>query len=161
MKDRIIFWVNFSRIFIKGVMNILYLGIVCLLIYLTYAFGWPCLKEVGGFFVWLFTGIASFDFVAFLGQICYWVFRIGIGGAIFAALFFLLAKSKIPFGRIFSTVGVPFVAFGEAACSFGSYIAKCFDGMCDFVAVFYEENCPKITIVDEHDAAIAAHEENE
>lgn len=182
-----VWWVNFSRIFIKGALNLIYAVLACLVLYATVFYVIPFLLWGGGkileFAYYLITmdwmGIFG-SFLSFCGWLLYWTFNIGGFIAVVAGACFLIKKSAPRFQPYFQPVvdrafNVSFKAYDTSISAILpplAAVAGVFKGctgffkglvvgMIEFVAVFYEENCPVVQIVSDEDAAIAALEEGE
>lgn len=141
MRDFVVFWVNFSRMFIKGTLNLFYFALFLGVMWLTYQFGWPTLKAVGSAIAWVFSMTFAFDWLSFFSAVATWTLRVGVGIGVVGSLVYLAAKF-IPFRRIGGTVAIPFVAIGDLFHGLGKYIEGCVIACVEFVSIFYEENCP-------------------
>lgn len=160
IRDKLIFWTNFSRVFIKWALNIFY---VCLalaalyLVVLAVPYVWEGLCWFGNGVVWLFSDHGSLETLLFIGKLVLYA-GIVTGGIVVLARIGFIQKfweglchgwcklTDTPFamiGRFFAWVGSGFTAIGE------------------FCKMFYEENCPPIVLISPEDAAVEAVAEGE
>jgi len=156
MRQTLIFWTNFSRVFIKWALNIFYVFLAFGTLYLSYLAFWPVI----GFFrclwegsIWLFTsGTLLRVFLIILAGVSF--------GALLAAmgLGFSWLAVKLRWGPRF----LELLRQGLAFCSppvflvgvlFG-WVGSSFKAVCEFVAMFYEENCPAINLVSPEEEAV-------
>lgn len=143
-REFILFWVNFSRVFIKGILNVMYVSLFAAVAYLTYRYGWPVLQGIGIGLAWLVALIWRVPWTTVL-DIVWHVVAIIAFGMLVGWLMVRYAPS------IVKKISPPFVAFRDMIIACMGYVGNIFDGVTDFVKVFYEENCPPITIVDTAD----------
>lgn len=160
-RQRIIFWTNFSRVFIKWLMNIGYFALVGLLLYAGYAFmgvAWDFICWIGSCIAWLFTDAISFSVLTFFGKIFMW-------SALVYLVVFLAVKLEVVQRFIdallkgFNYISPPFYV---AAVPFRWIKTGCVN-FWEFVSMFYEENCPPIKLVTPEEAIVesVAHEGEE
>ena len=158
MRRFIIFWVNFSRIFIKGVLNLFYLALFAGVVYTTVTFGLPALKATVEGILWAFTHLVAFDWLGALILAGTWGLRLSIGAFTVGSIGWMLHKF-VPFHLLWQKTAPPFVAFGNLIVALAGYFKAIVSNVFDFICLFYEENCPPITIVNDTEAKIAAIEE--
>jgi hypothetical protein len=154
IRENMIFWSNFSRIFIKWALNIFYGALVLGVLYVLYIIAspvWDVLCWIGGGFHYLFTNEGSLDTLLIVGKVAIWA-------AVFIASMTLLIRIGWlqKFGDALYTgmckVSPPFYLFGK----FLDWIASGFGNVIDFCKMFYEENCPPIILIDEEEAVVEA-----
>jgi hypothetical protein len=151
-RETIIFWTNFSQVFIKWALNLVYLGLAAILLGLVYLIAYPVFSFicwVPGFVLWLFEDGVSWVIVWMTVKLLFWstivmgvisvLVRTGIAGKFFANVFHGL-KYIMPPTYI---VTVPF-----------NWIVQSGVNAIEFIAMFYEENCPPVTIISEEEAAV-------
>ncbi len=153
MRNRILFWVNFSRVFIKGVLNLFYLTLFAGVLYITYLYGWPCCKIIGSAAVWAVVALLSLDWLGCLIGLGRFLLGVAIGIATIGGISWLLYKF-VPLNIIWQKTCPPFIAVNDAFLAICRYIKNIVVGTCEFITLFYEENCPPITIIDETESAI-------
>lgn len=167
LRDRIIWWSNFSRIFIKGLLNLLYVGVAAATIYFGVTWVIPTMFEVCvgvcHFIAAAFAASSEVDFMGILKWLLGWtVFVLGWATAFVATVFaivYLLKSVKWPVKkakRMITGIFGPFVVAGSTFCS---WFGRTFVWTTEFIMMFYEQNCPPITIVDESEERIAAEGE--
>lgn len=151
LRDRIVFWSNFSRVFIKGALNVAYVAAFIGVGYLT-------LFKAVPFAFWLLTLAATFNpvpMLLFMAKVLA-VFA-AIAGTIFG-LIAIGAKIKDPLAEgVSASVDVvwkPISFMGGVTASVVNYSFDVFGNIKSFISVFYEENCPPINIVDEEDEEV-------
>ncbi len=167
LRDRIIWWSNFSRIFIKGLLNCLYAVIAVATIYYSATYVIPAAFEtflgICHFIAKVFSAGSQIDFLSILKASFKWAMYTvaAIAGlmAIAVASYHSFKLAKWPAKKAAKMLTVIFQPVGEAAVAFGSWFARTFTGVIEFCAMFYETNCPPIIIVDENEERIAAEGE--
>ena len=141
MKQRLVFWSNFSSVFVKWGMNIFYILLTVTMIYLCYLIVEPII----GLLSW----VGTFDPVPmfmFVGKILVLVCLTGV--AIYGLLKFKVFSLCCEKGlEAAVAVSPPFVLVGKVFAAPLVWIWKCLKAIAEFSAVFYEENCPPIKIV--------------
>lgn len=152
MRDKIVFWVNFSKAIIKWVMYVAYIGIGLGAVYMAFSCFWP----VVGFFSYIFDWIFSIDLASVI-----WVlvigFKVTLIGVGIALLMGFIVRYKVVQKSCSSCVeGVifclpPIVLIFDLLFAPIKWIRGGFVNVYDFVSVFYEENCPPINIISEED----------
>jgi ABC-type multidrug transport system fused ATPase/permease subunit len=159
MRQRLIFWTNFSRVFLKWAFNIFYILMAIGVGWLFYNFAAPCFWAVVDLVVFL----CSFNPIPFLLFVAKWLL-IALGAFAFFYVFWrfsFLRKGAGLLGRALVGISPPFVLLWQLFATPFVWLAHGFASVCEFVAMFYEENCPPITIISEEEAAIdAAMEES-
>lgn len=163
LRARLVFWTNFSQVFIKWFLNAFYFALTGGALYLLYVLagpvssglwsaacwvvdgiGWLCSDS--GFFTILLTGLKYAFYFAVLAGGLYVLARVGFlqrfGEALLAGL-----KKLTP----------PFYLLGR----FGAWVGGGFTGVVEFVKMFYEENCPPIVLVTPEDEKVEQVAEGE
>ncbi len=147
LRKNIVFWVNFSRIFIKGILNVLYGVLFVAALYLAVFYVAPTLYYV-------VSSLLNFGWMNLLTTI--W-FGLRIIFLIALALIAGLAVTGVFIRYICYPVLQPVFGFiGEIFSALGTKISSVTTHVFEFIEMFYEENCPPITIVEETEAKIAA-----
>ena len=145
---------NFSRVFIKWFLNVLYGAVVVGLLYGTYLIAgplWNAICYVCNGIYWLFTDTGSLSFLFGFLKVIFWLVisfgaiyllaRIGWIQKFGSVLWIGLSKLSPPFylvGKFLNWVGSGFAVIGE------------------FISMFYEENCPPITLVTPEEEVVEA-----
>lgn len=157
MKQRLIFWTNFSHIFLKWFFNICYIVLAVVVAWVLWKIVPPCISAIFAFIAFL----ATFEVLPFLIWLGTWLVRVGaVGGALAIVVycfwrFSLIRKCGYALGSSLSAVSPPFVLLGTWFClPFKWTVAACVNTV-EFIKMFYEENCPPITIVSGEDETIA------
>ncbi len=139
-------------------MNIAYVLLGCFFLYLTYAFigvVFGAVVWVAECISWLFTDAVSWSFVIFMGKFFLWFG--GVGFFIYILLrTTILDKFFGTFGKGISYIAPPFYI---AAVPF-RWIGDGWIGLCEFVSMFYEENCPPIKLVSKEEAVVESIAQN-
>lgn len=144
LRERITQLVNISQVFIKLFINLVYIALFCGIIYVLWHIAipvWECLK----FLVALILSIDILSFIQFLfsaTMIC------------ISALIISLITIKI--GQTYVTTPLKLVGKAFEACLLRIYNAN--SSIMEFIAVFYEENCPPIIIVSDEESKIEEEE---
>lgn len=144
-RERMVFWINFSRVFIKWAMNVLYFVLTGLALYVAYLLASPvwwgmCWLADGIHF--LFTDEGSVSFLLLFVKV--FLFLGLVGGAMYG-----LAKAGFlqRFGTAMSSgwtyINPPFYLAGHLFC----WVVGGIKSASEFVSMFYEENCPPIILV--------------
>lgn len=141
LRKKLLFWTNFSSTVIKWILNVAYVALGLGVAY----FLWLSTTPMFSFFSWLL----SFDavpFLLFLGKV------VGIGLIGVVGGYWLLRNKKVK-GFCVST-GHAVAAAAPSLGLVGTVIAAPFRWIAwiwrsskEFIAVFYEENCPPIILV--------------
>lgn len=158
-RNRIIFWTNFSRVFIKWAMNVLYFALAGLFLYVAYLVSvpiWNFMCWSVDFIIWLFTDAISLSLFFFIAKILLY------GTILFIGIIFIL---KIGFFGVFSRTisnGLGYISppFYLLLVPF-RWIRDGFKATREFVLMFYEENCPPITLVNDEEAIVESKTQNE
>jgi ABC-type multidrug transport system fused ATPase/permease subunit len=157
-RQRIIFWTNFSRVFIKWAMNVAYFALAGVFLYILYAFSgiaWHGICWCAESLAWLFTDAISFSFLVFLGKLA-WTFGVAYVFIYFLLRFGVFQKFVDVFASGISYITPPFYL---VAVHF-RWIKSGWNNICEFVSMFYEENCPPIKIVSETEAVVESVAQN-
>jgi hypothetical protein len=159
MQERIVFWTNFSQVFIKGALNVFYVGICLGVLYLLYLLAgpaWDALCAIADGIVWIFSNTGSLSILFFALKIILWAVA-------FAAAIYGLARMGW-IQKFFETAGTgvkklspPFYLVGKL---FG-WVVGGFVAVAEFVSMFYEQNCPPIVLVSPEDEIIEKVAEGE
>jgi hypothetical protein len=151
-RELIIFWTNFSQIFIKWVINVVYFVLVAFLLGLIYLIAQPV-----------------YSLICWLPTFVMWLFEDGVGWVIFWAICKLLFLSTVAFTIIvvlfksgvakkFFTVffkGLKYITPPVFVFSVPfNWIKNGINNTVEFVAMFYEENCPPIKIISKEEAVV-------
>ncbi len=159
LRQQMIFWVNFSRVFIKLFLNVFYAALTVLVAYISVFYVAPLLMWVGAGLYTLLSHMAQVDWLRVISLVMYWTFNAFLLIGMFVLLYKVIRWSRTTiFVKAYDTIAPPVTAIYEAADATLSYCYKWFGGVYDFVGMFYEENCPAIEIVSEEDAAVASVE---
>jgi hypothetical protein len=152
MREILIFWTNFSRVFIKWTMNVAYIAISLAFLYVCCLAVGPVITffvSVYDFIIWLFTDIGSLKILSIIGKILLYMML----GSSFV---WVLAKTNILdtfFGacyRGFVFISPPFYLF----VALWEWICAGFKSVEEFVSMFYEENCPPIVLISEEESIL-------
>lgn len=150
LKQRIAFWVNVSRVVIKSALNLFYVTLVLAIVYAVSVWGLPAFWVVAKCVWWLTVGFFSFAWVVPVFQV---LFSVGVMLAVIVGLS-KVAPKVAP--KVLDTVVVtPWNIFVDANKSALNKFVDVCTCVIEFIEVFYEENCPPVTIVDEGEADIA------
>jgi hypothetical protein len=158
MRQRMIFWTQFSEVFFRWTFNIFYICLAVFVGWLGIKFVPPMFFAVIDFFRWVFT----FDMIPFLKVVGYVLLRVLIVGGALAIVvygfvkFQLLRKCGSAIGTSLVAVSPPFVLLATWAALPFKWIAAAFNSTIEFIEMFYKENCPPIQIVSGEDEQIAA-----
>lgn len=148
LRARLAFWANFSRVFIKWLLNIAYIALA--------VFGvWAAISLIGPFFS-LIGMLFTANYVPFLlflvkgVAICFAVAGIVYG---LAQIGFVekCRRAAVAGGK---TAFIPVELLWNIICVPFAWIRMGFEHFMDFVSIFYEENCPPINIVSNEDESI-------
>lgn len=161
MRERLVFWVNFSRTLGRAATYVMCATLALLSLYITFAWIVPWLLTllyyVGLGLYTLGGWLLSID-LATIGAI---IFYAAVATGMFAGSFLItnaLIKSPAACRVAHTTVVVPFRStFGVIGLVFGgffNYVEKTLLSVIEFFSMFYEENCPSIEIVDDTSAEI-------
>jgi hypothetical protein len=157
MRQRLIFWTNFSQVFLKWFFNICYIALAIFVFWALFKITPPVFFFVVDFVKLLFT----FDVLPFLIWVGIWLVRflvvvvptvIVIYGFV---RFEIVQKCGVAMGSSIMAVSPPFVLVAQwfvLPFIWGG------NGICntiEFVKMFYEENCPPITIISGEEEMIA------
>lgn len=152
LRKMLIFWTNFSRVFIKWFLNVFYVALALVALYLVVLavpYIWDGLCWFGNGIYWLFTDGGSVEMLLF-------VLKITGLGLLFGGIIFVLAK--VGFLQRFwegmchgcSKLAPPFYVVPK----FFAWVGGGFTAAGEFVKMFYEENCPPITLVSPEEAKV-------
>lgn len=159
LRERMIFWTNFSRVFIKWSLNAFYIGLVMFVLYGLYLVAGPAWDLVS----WIASGIYSL----FTDEVSLGVLWAGCKIALWGAVFIGITYALCRLGWIqrfadallagLSKLCPPFYLVGYL---FG-WIGSGFRSVKEFVSMFYEENCPPIVLVSSEESLVEAVAEKE
>lgn len=165
---QLIFWINFSRVFLKWGMNVAYVVLAVGLAYLAYATAgalWYAVSTCAAAAaqgIWWFLGeTASLLGSLFTSNASLAVGKASVITALVAGVLYLVGRSPLTtkFIALFcagcSTIAPPFYVVGR----FFTWCGACCGSACEFVAMFYEENCPPITLVTKEQAIVEGEEQ--
>jgi hypothetical protein len=157
MRQRLIFWTNFSHVFLKWFFNICYLAMAVGVGYLLYLFVPPFVSAV----IWFCKFMTTVDFVPilkFIFRLTMWAVAALLPTAIVIWAFWRFRVLRLCAGVIgasVSGIAPPFVLLFQWFCLPFIWGAHLFESSVEFMRMFYEENCPPIIIVSEDDETIA------
>jgi hypothetical protein len=152
MQERMVFWVNFSQVFFKFFFNVAYGCIVALVLWLTLKYGLTCLSAVGSGLSWLAVTLYGIPYLA-VGM---FIVKGTMIGATVIAIGYVFYKFICKYGEVTilkpaKVMVTPFKIGFAILGAFCDYVANKCTSLGDFIAMFYETNCPKITIVEEEE----------
>lgn len=156
LQERMIFWANFSHIFVRWFFNIAYVGLAVFV-------GWLFIMVIPVLFFGLIDFVhflLTFEVLPFLIFVGTWLVRIVVVGGAFATLIYGFYRFPIlqRCGKVVvSSVALaspPLTLLGQCLTVPFKWIANSFANVCEFVEMFYKENCPIITIVSREDEEI-------
>lgn len=151
-QSQMVFFVNFSRIFIKGFLNVFYFALFLTVLYSTIKWILPGLYYGALQTVDLFKLLLTFNWLKFGSDSIYWFIR---GCAVLLAVFVIVKIAQflivVP---IFKKALIPFSLIGNIILAFGKWIDNLLSNAIEFISMFYEENCPPIVIVSDEEAEI-------
>ncbi|RDJ34967.1 MAG: hypothetical protein DWQ19_09030 [Crenarchaeota archaeon] len=150
MQAWVVFWVNFSRVFIKSFLYVFYAAMTLLVAYASVKWIIPAL---------VIATVATGNAIVYLwnlewGYIIWNIVYYGGYTALFAATAFSIgwalyrwgSKAGIPIQKTCQTATIPFSLVGDVCSAFGEFVVNSCSAVKEFVVMFYEENCPAITI---------------
>lgn len=143
----ILFWVNFSQVFVKWGLNLGYAGLAVLVAYLSFTWGPPLIFGFCGMMWDVGATLLTINVFDFLYGVAIWTFRIVVPAAIIGAVAAIIISRKSAVADGLIKVCSPLVVLGTAIKSLFEAIAKGWESTADFIKVFYEESCPPIKIV--------------
>lgn len=161
-KDRLVFWTNFSRVFFKWGMNLFYIALAAGLLYVGYHVAEPIVSFVmwvGHGIWWFFTEFdfaSSLTFIWFLTKIFFAILVVVAAVALLARIGWIQAFLSLCWSGL-SKINLPGYLLGIL---WGWVCAGC-RNTSEFVAMFYEENCPPIILVSPEDEAVDKIEKGE
>jgi hypothetical protein len=152
MQERMVFWVNFSQVFFKFFFNVAYGCIVALVLWLTLKYGLTCLSAVGSGISWLAVTLYGIPYLA-VGM---FIAKATMICAVVIIVVYLCYKFICKYGEVTilkpaKVMVTPFKIGFAILGAFCDYVASKCTALCDFIAMFYETNCPKITIVEDEE----------
>lgn len=156
LQDRMIFWANFSHIFLRWFFNIIYVGLAVLV-------GWVLIVIIPFVFFSLISFVhflLTVDILPILILVGGWLVRIVmVVGACMIPIYVIYRSPilKKCMGVVVSsaTLASPTLTlFGQLITVPFGWISNSFTNTCEFVKMFYKENCPIITIVLKEDEEI-------
>lgn len=157
-RQRLIFWTNFSRVFIKWAMNLFYVGLALLFLYIGYSVAipiWWFICWVCNGIIWMFSDSGSLAAMWVTAKILFFA-ALGLGIVVLSTKIGLVQRLGEAFVSGFEKVSAPlyilFVPFG--------WIKSRIDSFLEFAAMFYEENCPPVKLVNEEEAVIESVAKN-
>lgn len=162
MRARMVALANFSRAFVKVALYFFYATLAVALVAAVYYWTIPVASFIAWAAItcWTFMQDSWIAFVEWMSTINWtlvgiWTLAIGTG----VALLFLLSlagiklrlgtKSVAAFDAFVDWASPPFKFLGWLIAWPFVAIGKCCKAFGEFISVFYEENCPPITIVDD------------
>lgn len=157
LRQRLIFWTNFSHVFLKWFFNIGYIALAIVVMWLLWLIVPPC---IGGIIA-LCGFLMTFEVWPFLTWAGTWLVRIGAVGGTLATIgylvwrFQIVRKSFCIIGDSIAVAAPPVVLVGTWCLLPVRWVCSACDHTAEFIKMFYEENCPPITIVSEEDEMMA------
>lgn len=151
-RQTIIFWTNFSQVFIKWALNVLYFGLTALLLWGVYeaAFPvWDFMCWLPSFVYWLLSDLGTLSALWIACKLLFWA-TIIVGFISFVFTSGAGEKFLVALVQGYKYISPPFVIF---LLPF-KWIKSGWDNTLEFVSMFYEENCPPVTIISEEEAAV-------
>jgi len=151
-QQTLIFWSNFSRVFVKAGIFLGYAALGLLLLWGVYETAVPILNFLGNVAYWLWELLTAICSWAFL----YWLIRVTLALVFLAGTGYAAVRTKTvqragdALWSGFHLLSPPFYVVG----SFIAWLGGALMAFAEFVSVFYEENCPAITIISPEDEAI-------
>ena len=148
-KQRLIFWSNFSQVFLRCFFNIAYV-IIAILVFWGFCKVTP---QVLFFMVDCVKFLMTFDTLSFLIAFGWILLRVIIVGGACSIVIYgfcklkILQKCGLALTSSLVAVSPPFVLVGNLFCLPFQWVATLCNNTVEFVGMFYEENCPPITIV--------------
>ena len=154
MRERLIFWTNFSRVFSKGFLNVFYFLLAAAALYIMYYVAGPVWDGLCWFakgVYWLFTDAGSLSFLLLLGKVLFFM-AVLFGGFYVLAKVGFIQRFVTSVGNGLAYLSPPFYLVGR----FFDWLKGGWDSVVEFVSMFYEENCPPIILVTPEEAAVEA-----
>lgn len=151
-QNQMVFFVNFSRVFIKGFLNVFYFALFLTVAYATVKWILPGLYYGLLQAAELFKLLLTFNWLKFGSDSVYWFIR-GCAVALAMYVAFKIVKLLVDV-PVFKKALVPFSLIGSVILAFGKWIDNLLCNIIEFVSMFYEENCPPIVLVSEEEAEI-------
>lgn len=150
-KAWIVFWVNFSSVFIKWGLNLGYVGLAALLTYFAVVWLPPLAIASWDLLVWCVNGIFTIDFFNILYLFAIWAFRILLIVGGFLALGVVIVRRNEQIRNGLGMVFGPLAIIPKVGGAVLGYCLETAENVCQFCVSFYEESCPPIKIVTEDD----------
>lgn len=157
MQQRLIFWTNFSQVFLKWFFNIMYILLAIFVAWVFIKITPPIFFAIIDFFKFLLT-FEILPFLIFLGT---WLVRLGVPAIAIGIVVYgfwrsqILRRSASVIGSSVAAVSPPFKLLGIWFCLPFQWANKAFLNTVEFIGMFYDENCPPITILSGDDEVIA------
>lgn len=151
-RQRIVFWTNFSRVFIKHFLTAFYVALAAGVAYLAYLIAgptWDGICWIANGIVWLFSDTGSLTVLWTGIKISFWLAFATATVYVLARLGWIQRFWEVlcdGLGRICP----PFYLVGR----FWRWLCGGCSAVAEFVAMFYEENCPPITLVSDEEGAV-------
>ncbi len=156
LAERMVFWIRFSQIFVKGLTAVVIALAILGLLYGLYAVTplvfalvcsilvglWDILLVVADFFMNIsISGVLNFALQFFLVTVS----ALGLG--------WLLVHTAPPvFNKVSNLFSTPIEIMKQCFSATGTAICSAVDGVATFVVALYEDNCPVIKVVEEEEA---------
>jgi hypothetical protein len=146
-----VFWVNFSRFFFKSIFSVIYVALFAVVAYCTFVYGIPFLIGTAKVIAWVAAALWAVEW-AFVIGVTMWIIGYGIAlvGTIGSIAWLAYKAGKnagVPFNWMWEKTLPPRALVSDTFSAFGNYVTSAFKGVIEFVSLFYEENCPTITVV--------------
>jgi hypothetical protein len=146
--EQLAFYVNSSRMIVKGLLYAGYAAAVVAACYAVFAFIIPAM-------IWIASFLYSVDFLNVLFYVLYFSRNGLVGLLIGFCLFKLIRWSGTSFfSRFGSYILPPYEIASAIASEIVIAAGKSISGVFEFISVFYADNCPSIEIVSTEDEII-------
>lgn len=150
MQARLTFWINFSSVFVKWVLYVVYAGLIAGSGYMAINFGGGALSWFWGMLFgtdWINVLMYSGGFIACVTALATFVWA--------AEKYSWLGKTVDFIGDAIGAVTRPILLpILSAIMALLGGLAVCFETSVEFVEMFFAENCPEIIIVSDEDEQI-------
>ncbi len=153
-KERWLFWINFSSVFVKYGINVAYVLFTILAIWTLFYITMPVINCIISCVVWIFDLLISIN----LSHVFDFVWRFGVIASLIALIMFIIIK--LPENKATAKLGMLIVnaiikvspqlslVWTVISAPFIWIYNGCVSTK-EFITMFYEENCPPVEIVTE------------
>lgn len=152
LRNTMIFWTNFSRVFIKWSLNVFYVALSLGVIYSLYVVAVPAWEQFCYVVSSIYYGVTSTNFLSLLLNMVIGVtiVSVAVGSILLLAKIGFLERFVDGLFRGFTLLAPPFYLIGK----FLDWIFGGIRSVVEFCEMFYEENCPPIVIVNPEEELI-------